>query len=357
MRIETLFWGAVVVVSCAVLIHRYIGRRKHNQFLLKASDTYAATRTKFVSGARAASHGDDVELGMLTAIETFTETRRGNAPPVFADLSKREKRFVELVHLTAALPDSEFKRMFRRLTKAEQQTFGPLRGLSHSAQPLQSRIQSMRERLEMRRNAQTGQKPVAEANHGTDQLSPRFDSMPISSVLEWLKTEAPRDPDMWHLLTNLNWDYEEIFDILAWVVNQPECDASTAIVILHLMNADVTMEQASGGKRWSTSSDFDPSTSAQVKLLARIGRRSEDGSFVRHELAPDLLGSGENNRALLAMMMDEKQRIEAEGRNLPFPLPVKLLSKPILTTGRLPRTDFQVNDDRLYWPEAMKTAG
>ncbi|MCV9996722.1 DUF4274 domain-containing protein [Pararhizobium sp. YC-54] len=357
MRIETLFWSAVVVVSCAVLVHRYLGRRTLNKCLLKAPDAYEAARAKFISGARAASHGDEAELGMLTAIETFTETRGGNAPPAFAELSRRERRFVELVHATVTLPDPEFEGMLRRLSKVEQQMFQQLRTLSPSREPLKSRIQIMRERLEARRRAERERKLAAEVNRETHERSPRFDSMPISDILEWLKTEAPRDPDMWHKLPELNWDYEEIYDILQWVVSQPECDASTAIVILHLMNVDVTMDLASGGERRRVSPDFDPSTNAEVKLLAIIGRRSEEDSFVRHELAPDRLSIDENNAGLLAMMQSEKQRIEAEGRNVPFPLPVKLLSKPVLKTGRLPHTVFQVNDDRLDWPEAMKTAG
>lgn len=348
MRVETLFWIVVVVLSCLFLLHRHLNRRRLNRALGKLPEVYDAARASFLSGSRAAPSSSQRRHAMLGTLATISETRGGESPPAFADLTKREMRFVELLHATTCMNDREFKRTLTRLSKQEQKTFQQLRDIYGGPPPRRSYVRQMIDHVAVYRRVRRKAKLDAEAKRASDALwAAEYYFWEIPDILQWLKTDAPRDPDMWHLLPGLNWDYEELYDVLLWVVTQPECDAATAIDILHLMNPDVTMDKASGGTRWLMPGEVNPVESTEVKLLAMIGVRSEDSSFVRHELAPDWLCTTESNVGLLDMMLSEKESIEAAGRNVPFPMPVKLLSTPVPATGRMPATPYETHDDRL----------
>ncbi|RDL51405.1 hypothetical protein BLJAPNOD_02538 [Ensifer sp. M14] len=353
MRVETLFWIVVVVLSCLFLLYRHVNRRRLNRALGKLPEIYDAARASFLSGSRARGHGILPLDAMLGTLEAFSEAKGGGPPPEFADLTKREMRFFELLHATTSMSDREFKRTLARLSKQEQKTFQELRDLYGGPALGKSYPRARIDRMAAKWRSRRETKLAAEHQRVEDEYWSRFDQLQIYHVPEWLKTEAPRDPDMWHKLVGLNWDYSEIYDILLWVVSQPECDASTAILILQMMAPDVAMELASGGTQWLPSGGIaDQIVSSEVGLLAMIGKRSEEESFVRHELLPDRPSSEEGNAALLGMMLDEKQRIEGEGRTLPFPLPVKLLSKPHPPMGRKPKTDYNVHDGCVLLPKS-----
>lgn len=354
MRVETLFWIVVVVLSCLFLLYRHVNRRRLNRALGKLHKIYDEARAGFLSGSRARAYGILPQDAMLGALEAFSEARGGGPPPAFTDLTKREMRFVELLHATTSMNDREIKRTLARLSKQEQKTFQQLRDIYGGPAPRKSYARALVDRVVAYRRSRREAKLAAEHRRVEDEYWSRFDKLQISHVLEWLETEAPRDPDMWHKLVGLNWDYPEIYDILLWVVSQPECDASTAHLVLHLMQPDVAMDMASGGQRWLGASGIvDPADSSEVRLLAMIGKRSEEESFVRHELLPDRLCTEEGNASLMDMMLDEKQRIEREGRTLPFPLPVKLLSRPVRLAGRKPKTDYDVHDDCVLLPKSL----
>ncbi|MBZ7921988.1 DUF4274 domain-containing protein [Ensifer adhaerens] len=348
MRVETLFWIAVVVLSCLFLLYQHLDRRRLNRTLGKLPEIYDAARAEFLSGSRASAHSKRPRHAMLGTLETISETTGGGGPPpAFADLTKREMRFVELLHATTCMNDREFKRTLTRLSKQEQKTFQQLRDIYGGPPPRRSYARRMIDRVARYRRVRRQAKLDAEAKRASDaRWAAEYYFWEIPDILQWLRTEAPRDPDLWHLLPGLNWDYEELYDVLLWVVTQPECDAATAILILHLMAPDVAMDIASGGTQWCEPGDK-RAESTEVKLLAMIGVRSEDSSFVRHELAPDWLCTTESNAGLLDMMLSKKERIEASGRNVPFPLPVKLLSTPVPATGRTPATRYETHDDRL----------
>ncbi|WDZ78606.1 hypothetical protein PWG15_09005 [Ensifer adhaerens] len=353
MRIETLFWSAVVVLAVALLIYRHVSRRKSNAALGRFTEAYDAARRRLIADPQAVTLGAQTDYAVLTVIEAITENRGGGAPPALADLSPRELRAVELAHAATIMTDRQFDKALRRLSAKEHTVFRQLRGLSQE-QPVTSGVHARAG------HPDAGERSGAKVEHAAERVTTKeqngrtFDRLQIAGILNWLETAAPRDPDMWHLLADLNWDYPEIYDILLWVASQPECDASTALLILQLMQPDVAMDKAAGGLRWRTAGDADPAASSEVRLLAMIGKRSEDESFVRRELAPDRLCSPEANAALLDMMLGEKQRIEGDGRKLPFLLAVKLLTKPALLTGRRPKTDFEVRDDCLLVPAALR---
>lgn len=344
VRIETLFWSAVVVLAIGVLVYRHVNRRNVNRALGEAREAYAAARAQLIADPLAVSFGPKGGYAVLTVVEAIADGRGAGPPPTFAELSGREMRAVELAHAATILTDRQFNKTLRRLSAKEQTVFRQLRDLMRdetSAPPVR----------ETTLRADTSKRSAAIDESGERQSRPVFDALPIAGILEWLKNTAPRDPDMWHLLPELNWDHSEIHDILLWVVSQEECDASTAVLILHLMQPDVAMDMASGGQRWHAGGEADASVSSEVRLLAMIGKRSEEESFGHHVFAPDRLCTDEGNKALLDMMLSEKERIESAGRRLPFPLPVKLLSKPALVTGRKPKPDFEVHDDRLLVPQ------
>lgn len=355
MRAETWFWIIVVVLASAYLIYSHVNRRRLNIALGKLPELYDAARAGFLSGSRALAYSTQPQHAMLVALEAISEMREGQPPPAFADLSKRERRCVELLHAATCMSDREFKRTLARLSKQEQNAFQQLRDIYDGPAPRKPYARAMVDRVAVYWRSRREAKLAAERQRAADEYWSRFDELEISCVLEWLKTEAPRDPDMWHKLPGLNWDYPEIYDILLWVVTQPECDAATAILILQLMSPDVAMDLASGGTRWRRPGDLEPLESAEVKLLAMICMRSEKSSFVRRELAPDRLCTAERNAGLLDMMLTQKQGIEAAGRNVPFPLPEKLLSKPVPATVREPLTGFEVHDDRVLLPKARQT--
>lgn len=347
MRVETLFWIVVVVVSCLFLLYGHMNRRRLNRALGKLPEVYDAARAGFLSGSRAAPSSSQPRHAMLGALEALSETKNGEPPPAFADLSKRERRLFELLHATTCMNDREFKRTLARLSNQEHKTFQQLRDIYGGPPPRRSYVRQMIDRVAVYRRVRRKAKLDAEAKRASDaRWAAEYYFWEIPDILQWLRTEAPRDPDLWHLLPGLNWDYEELYDVLLWVVTQPECDAATAILILHLMAPDVAMDIASGGTRWCEPGGK-RSESTKVKLLAMIGVRSEDSSFIRHELAPDWLCTTESNAGLLGMMLSEKARIEAAGRNVPFPLPVKLLSTPVPATVRMPATPYETHDDRL----------
>lgn len=348
MRVETLFWIVVVVLSCLFLLYRHLNRRRLNRTLGKLPEIYGAARASFLSGSRAAPSSSQPRHAILGALEALSETKNGEPPPAFADLSKRERRLFELLHATTCMNDREFKRTLARLSKQEQKTFQQLRDIYGGPPPRRSYVLQMIDHVAVYRRVRRKAKLDAEAKRASDaRWAAEYYFWEIPDILQWLRTEAPRDPDLWHLLPGLNWDYPELYDVLLWVVTQPECDAATAILILHLMAPDVAMDKASRGTRWLKPGEVEPAEITEVKLLAMIGVRSEDASFARHELAPDGLCTTESNAGLLDMMLSEKERIEAAGRNVPFPLPVKLLSTPVPVTGRMPATPYETHDDRL----------
>lgn len=182
---------------------------------------------------------------------------------------------------------------------------------------------------------------------------PAMTRIEMPEILDWLQTRAPRSPDLWHILPDLNWDYEEhLLPILLWVVRQPECDAATAIDILKLMNADVTLDRASGGTTW-TFGAFDPNDSDEVRLLQAICERSEGAGFSGPVLQQTMWPSTHANRQYLEMLQGVLAKIEAEGRSVPFPLPVKLLSAPVPDDVRPARTPVQIYDDAILVPLDM----
>lgn len=175
----------------------------------------------------------------------------------------------------------------------------------------------------------------------------------MPDILFWLQTRAPRSPDLWHILPDLNWDHEEhLLPILWWVVRQPECDAATAIDILKLMNDDVTLDLASGGTRWARSC-FDPDDSDEVRLLQAICERSEGAGFAGPLLKQTMGPSTHANRQHLEMLEGVLATIEADGRSVPFPLPVKLLSAPVPDDVRQAETPVRTDDDAIEVPLDM----
>lgn len=182
---------------------------------------------------------------------------------------------------------------------------------------------------------------------------PAMTRIEMPEILAWLQTRAPRSPDLWHILPDLNWDHEEhLHPILLWVVRQPDCDAATAIDILSLMNDDVTLDLASGGTRWARTG-FDPNDSDEVRLLQAICERSEGGGFAGPVLKQTMWPSTHANHQHLEMLQGVLAKIEAEGRSVPFPLPVKLLSAPVPDDVRPARTPVRLDDDAILVPHDM----
>lgn len=54
-------------------------------------------------------------------------------------------------------------------------------------------------------------------------------------LLDWLKLQPP-DPDLWHDIAT-GADPDGMDDVFEWIVQRPECDASTAAQIFHVSNA------------------------------------------------------------------------------------------------------------------------
>jgi len=182
---------------------------------------------------------------------------------------------------------------------------------------------------------------------------PAMTRIEMPEILDWLQMRAPRSPDLWHILPDLNWDHEEhLYPILLWAVRQPECDAATAIDILQLMNDDVALDLASGGTRWARSG-FDPDNSDEVRLLQAICERSEGAGFAGPVLKQTMWASTHANHQHLEMLQGVLAEIEAEGRSVPFPLPVKLLSAPVPDDVRAARTPVRTDDDAIEVPLDM----
>ena len=100
-------------------------------------------------------------------------------------------------------------------------------------------------------------------------LGGRQDRTFAARLLDWLKVQSP-DPDLWHdIATGTDPDgMEKVFE---WIVLQPQCDASTAAFIFHIINSFELLayrdESAAGmyGDRFRTA--------------VAISRRWREGSF------------------------------------------------------------------------------
>gem|GEM_PF-4401973 len=248
--------------------------------------------------------------------------------PEWHELSRRHQRFLEIAHYADVLGKQEFEQKKQIANDAEKHVF---------------------EQILVLTGGETAESLFKTLGWYYVDLS-AFDEVVMPDILVWLRNRAPRDPAIWHEMPKLNWDYEaEIYEILRWIVEQPECDAATAIDILHLMGPDTTMDKATGGTRWLFGkNDFDPSMSDEVQVLATICRRSESGSFE----GPRLKQDDTNNLSLLKMMRGVQAEIETDGRVLPFPLPEKLLSAPVPTDILTRHPPVKVNDDRVWIPKA-----
>lgn len=160
---------------------------------------------------------------------------------------------------------------------------------------------------------------------------------------------AQGDPDLWHMaVVNLNYDLPHVPGLLTWIVQQPDCDAATAALILRAVNVPEV-----AGRRIDRLSGY-------AAVAAAVCLRAEGPGFARRELsissvAPDL---GDDQRPLLARMRalrpvparlidDHLPRwLRAPlDRLLParVPLPVALLSAPF--AGRPPRSRWTIGDE------------
>lgn len=160
---------------------------------------------------------------------------------------------------------------------------------------------------------------------------------------------AQGDPDLWHMaVAHLNYDLPQVPGLLTWILDQPDCDAATAALILRAVDVpDVA------GRRIDRLSGY-------PAVAAAVCRRAEGVGFARRELsiasvAPDI---GDDQRPFLARMralrptsarlIDDHLPGWLRGpvnRLLParVPLPVSLLSVPF--AGRPPRSRWTIADD------------
>lgn len=250
--------------------------------------------------------------------------------PEWECLPEDLRRFLELAHLLDVLDDSELNKRQETFSETEKGILKELAALSQG-----ETVENLLRQF------------------GLSKFDPAaYERIAMVDVLDWLKSNAVRDPAIWHEMPWLNWDYSaEMYSILRWVVDQPECDAATAVDILYLMGVDTTMDIASGGTKWlfnQTSSD--PFLSEEVQLLKTICLRSDAGTFAGPALKQKWDATGSTNLALLAMMKNVLAEIEAAGRKVPFPLPERLLSRPI--PQDLPDTipPVTANDDVVWVP-------
>lgn len=88
-------------------------------------------------------------------------------------------------------------------------------------------------------------------------------------LLDWLKSQ-PADPDLWHDLAT-NSDPDGMDEIFEWIVNQPQCDASTAAFIFHVMNAFELLAYPDESKAGMYDDRF--------RAAVVITRRWREGSF------------------------------------------------------------------------------
>ncbi len=93
----------------------------------------------------------------------------------------------------------------------------------------------------------------------------------LEDLLEWLKSDPQSTPKLWHhVVADLNYDVDETWDILEWIMQQPNCDAGTVRKVLTLTDADF----------YQTNAVYEGTT---ADLLEVIAARLENGGYAAPE--------------------------------------------------------------------------
>jgi hypothetical protein len=148
--------------------------------------------------------------------------------------------------------------------------------------------------------------------------------------------EALDDPDVWHLIVNgFNYDLEVTWRAVDWIVGRPECDAATAaLAFLRLQGEDYV------GKRVPELGEPAESPFDAARIVAKICLRSEGAGFARSDLSLRCVGEDDDQRALLARLVEREGERPEPGR---IPAPRRLLAN--VFDGRPPDTPYRVEPD------------
>lgn len=335
------FWYVVVAVATVVLSYRAYRRRKANRSLATLPEALRRGATMLSGSPQAADAAARADFLIPWAIQQV----RGNDEPVDpTTLTSRELRLAELVHAAVVLDDQAFKAACPNVSAIEKKILESVRGMA--AQESRVTLEQLKgDRLQERvRKALAPRPPLPTvptaapaARERDEAFSLRFKQ--VSELLDWLPGNS--DPDLWHLLVaNLNYDYEDTLKVVLWIVSQPECDRSTAALALFLINADAyvgyeTLEDCEGWDRhhWS--------------IAKTICERSEAGLYPLSRFNLTCVGIDNDQTGTLDMLQRCAKDLAERGQTIPWPMPVKLLSRPFEGRDAVSAT-YLVNDDTLY---------
>jgi hypothetical protein len=170
-----------------------------------------------------------------------------------------------------------------------------------------------------------------------------FDRRPPQPEREYLDASKPgfiealaslNEPELWHLIVNeFSYDLSCTYEVLDWIVDQPECDAATAaLAFIRIWGEDYVGQPYPGAT--------EARHNRSLSIAARICRRSEGAWFERTELSLDCVGERNDQGPLLERAIAKFAKRSAEGFEGRIPIPRRLLGH--VFEGRPPSTTFFV---------------
>ena len=266
--------------------------------------------------------------------------RNGRSPyqgddwPDYAALSPNELKAMEVLH--AALNDDQFDVMERYPA-----AWAVIVPLAHEALDSKGKTLERCKLYEIAPEPELGITNPSLAAAAIVGFFNRFDFDKIPTVDQRVDfeecgtiagLEQSRDPDLWHLVPGgFNFDSERTFEVLNWIIEQPECDRATAaLIFLRLCGSDYV------GKPIIPEDERSRPT---AEIINKICKRSESEGFARSELSLSCVEEADDQRPLLQEMVASYSGAIGDC----IPIPTRLFSVPFI--GRAPITPYVVQDE------------
>jgi hypothetical protein len=338
--LPTEFWYIIVLLASATLIYRqFSGRQPEIEVPVQMDEgretavanayDYGRVLLRLPPGVVGERERPDFLITWAVS-----ELRDGNAIVPFGELSAKERDLAGIAFDAVTLDKNGAKKLVKRLSGVRKALFENVRSLASEDDVRETHALLIASRAGESVRPYAAYVEAAHTAAKSTDLSKPFKSVE-EGLLEWLPGNS--DPDLWHLLvSNLNYDYKETLEIIRWIVNQPDCDGATAALALSMISPDDSM--------YFENRDECGEFEAISRDICRcVCERSEAGQYSNFELDdPDGQTVG-----VLGMMKEVAAEIEASGKKLPWPLPVKLFSVPLKGRGAHSER-YIVNDDTLY---------
>lgn len=292
-----MIWYFVVAFSLVGLVLSYRVKWRLRRLRAEARADYVAALARW---RHLGFLGDD-DPGEMDVIQMM----RHDGPADWEELQDRERSFLELQRVARGLSGPAFFYLVHLLPRDKAKALRFLR--ASDADPETNRMSESQKDYFLDYWAAPRHRVDAAERHGVE-----------GDLLDWLQTRAPRNADLLHRLPGLNWDYPQLWGILLWAVQRPECDEATALDILYLAQAsDLLGEvlQGRGPKDWRASDKY--------RLIATTCDRLARDDFASKRLAPLAVPRGEV-AALLAGLKDKLTAAGVPFDRAPWPVPDRL---------------------------------